>query len=354
MMLGQLKKHPGARFLFMLACFIVVVAGLKAAASVLIPFVLALLLAVASMPVMFALRRRGVWGPLAIALTVLLDALVLGGVVLLVTNSIGNLNEKVPQYALLAQALGREWFEALEARGFPASTLLSVDFIESARVIAFASGALQTVASLLSMVFMVSLVMIFVLAEATVFPAKFEAIWGGNRQGPLRVTHIVKEVQTYLGLKFIISLATGVCATALCLLTGLDFVVLLGLIAFALNFIPTIGSILASVPAVLLALMLHGEGTALVVVLGYFGINTVIGNVMEPYIMGHRLRLSTLVVVLSLVFWGWVWGPVGALLSVPLTVVTKITLQNVPDLSWIAVLLDKGPPQAREGPVGTG
>ena len=338
----------------MLAGFVVVVTGLKAAAGLLIPFVLALFLAVTSMPVMFALLRRRVWGPLAIALTVLLDALVLGGVVLLVTNSIGSLNEKVPQYALLAQALQREWFDALEARGFPASTLLSVDLIDSARVIAFTSGAFQTVASLLSLVFVVSLVMIFILAEATIFPSKLEAILGGNRQGRLPVTHIVKEVQAYLGLKFIISLVTGVCATALCLLTGLDFVVLLGLIAFALNFIPTIGSILASAPAILLALMLHGEGTALVVALGYFGINTVIGNGMEPYIMARRLGLSTLVVVLSLVFWGWVWGPVGALLSVPLTVVTKIALQNVPDLSWIAILLDKVPPQAREGPVGTG
>ena len=353
-MLDQMEKHPGARFLFMLAGFVVVVTGLKAAAGILIPFVLALFLAVVSMPVMFALRRRRVWGPLAIALTVLLDALVLGGVVLIVTNSIGSLNEKVPQYALLAQALQREWFDALEARGFPASTLLSVDLIDSARVIAFTSGAFQTVALLLSLVFVASLVMIFILAEATIFPSKLEAILGGNRQGRLRVTYIVKEVQAYLGLKFIISLATGVCATALCLLTGLDFVVLFGLMAFALNFIPTIGSILASVPAVLLALLLHGEGTALAVALGYLGINTVIGNIVDPYIMGRRLGLSTLVVVLSLVFWGWVWGPVGALLSVPLTVVTKITLQNVPDLSWIAVLLDKVPPQAREGPVRTG
>jgi AI-2 transport protein TqsA len=354
MILDQTDEHRGTRILLMLVCFVIVVTGLKAAAGVLIPFVLALFLAIASMPVMFALRRRRVWGPLAIALTVLLNALVLGGVVMLATNSLGNLSEKVPQYAVLAQALGRKWFYVLEARGFPASTLLGVDLIEPGRVVAFTRGALQAVASLLSQVFVASLVMIFVLAEATVFPPKFEAIWGRNRQGQFRVTDIVKEVQAYLGLKFIISLVTGVCATALCLLTGLDFVVLLGLIAFALNFIPTIGSILASVPAILLALMLHGEGTALVVALGYFGINTVIGNIVDPYVMGRRLGLSTLVVVLSMVFWGWVWGPVGALLSVPLTVVTKITLQNVPDLSWIAVLLDKVPPQARVGSEGTG
>ena len=127
MILDQTDEHPGARLLLMLVCFIIVVTGLKAAASILIPFVLALFLAVASMPVMFALRRRRVWGPLAIALTVLLDALVLGGVVLLVTNSLGSLSEKVPQYAVLAQALGREWFYVLEARGFPAFTLLRLE-----------------------------------------------------------------------------------------------------------------------------------------------------------------------------------------------------------------------------------
>ena len=353
-MLDQVEKNRGARNLLLLACFVIIVTGLKAAAGVLIPFALALFLAVASMPFMFALRRRGVWAPLAIGLTVLLDGLVIFGVVLLVTNSLGSLNEKVPQYAVLAQGLQREWFNALEARGLPASTLLNVDLIEPGRVIAFTRGALQAVASLLSMVFLVSLVMIFILAEATVFPSKFEVILGGgSRHGGLRITYIVKEVQAYLGFKFIMSLATGVCVTVLCFSTGLDFVLLLGLTAFVLNFVPTIGSIIASVPAVLLALMLHGEGTALVVALGYLGINTVIGNIMDPYIMGRRLGLSTLVVVLSLVFWGWVWGPVGALLSVPLTVVTKITLQNVPDLSWIAVLLDKVPPQAREEPVGT-
>ena len=171
-------------------------------------------LAVASMPVMCAFRRRRVWGPLAVSLTVLIDALLLGGVVMLVTNSLGSLNDKVLQYAVLAQALGREWLYALEVRGFPASTLMGLDFIESDRIIAFTTGALQTVASLLSLVFMASLVMIFVLAEATIFPSKLQAFWRGDRQGLLNVTRIVKEVQTYLGLKS--SVWRRACARPLC------------------------------------------------------------------------------------------------------------------------------------------
>ena len=108
MTLDQMDEHPGAQFLLMLVCFVIVVMGLKADAGVLIPFELALFLTVASMPVMFALRRHRVWGPLAIALTVLLDALVLGGVALLVTNSLSSLSEKASQYAVLAQVLQRE------------------------------------------------------------------------------------------------------------------------------------------------------------------------------------------------------------------------------------------------------
>src|SRR6185436_18370086 len=123
------------------------------------------------------------------------------------------------------------------------------------------------------------------------------------------------------------------------------------LLAFILSFVPTVGAIVAAIPGIALALILHGEVSAVVVTLGYLVIDLGFGNLLEPNIMGRRMGLSTLVVVLSLLFWGWVWGPVGALLSVPLTMVLKIALENVPDLRWIAVLLDQVPPQAREAAV---
>jgi predicted PurR-regulated permease PerM len=126
---------------------------------------------------------------------------------------------------------------------------------------------------------------------------------------------------------------------------NLDFPVLLGLLAFLLNFVPTIGSILAGIPAVLLGLILHGFGHSLAVAAGYVVVNTIFGNIIEPNLMGRRLGLSTLVVILSLIFWGWVWGPVGMILSVPLTMVLKILFENTEDFRWISILLDKGVPQ---------
>ena len=348
MILDRMDERPGAGLLLVFACLAIIVAGLKAAAAILVPFVLALFLAVVSMPIMLGLRRRRVWAPLAVGTTVLINALVFGLMVLIVTNAVADLNTKFPGYVSLFRGHWGRWMMELEGRGIPATAYLNIDFADATRVVALVSGAVQTIAQVLSIAFIIGLIMTFVLAEATVFPLKFQAILGGNRQGRLQVLQIAKEVQVYLGLKFILSLATGVSVAALCYLASLDFPVLLGLIAFVLNFIPTIGSIIAAIPGVLLALVLHGEVTGLMVALGYFTINTVIGNIIDPHVMGRRMGLSTLVVVLSLLFWGWVWGPVGALLSVPLTMGLKIAVENVPDLRWIAVLLDDVPPQARE------
>lgn len=344
MIFDRMEKQPGGRFLLVLACIVVVVAGLRIARPILVPFVLALFIAVVSMPVMFWLRKKGVWAPVAIALTVLLDALVFAAMIVMVVVSLADLDEQLPRYIGGAQAIYSRWILELDANGVPASTYLNSNLMVPARVIAVIRGTAQGLLQIVSVSFLVGVIMVFILAEATVFPFKFLAILRGTGQGTLRIAHIIQEVQAYLWLKALTSLATAVCVTVLCRLANIDFSVLLGLIAFVLHFVPTIGSIIASVPAVVLALILHGEVTAIVVALGYLGISTVIGSLIDPQIMGHRLGLSTLVVVLSLLFWGWVWGPVGALLSVPLTMVLKIVLQNVPDLRWIAVLLDKKAP----------
>jgi AI-2 transport protein TqsA len=125
----------------------------------------------------------------------------------------------------------------------------------------------------------------------------------------------------------------------LCALMGVDFAVLWGLTAFLLNFIPNVGSILAAAPAVLVALVQLGAGPAAGLAAGYLAINMTMGNVIEPRLTGASLGLSPLVVIVSLIFWSWLWGPVGMLLSVPLTTVVKICLESREDLRPIAVLL---------------
>jgi len=183
---------------------------------------------------------------------------------------------------------------------------------------------------------------VFILSEAAGFPAKLQAAFG-HRESSDRFANIKREVQHYLGIKTLISLTTGSIVAAATAIIGVDYPLLWGMLAFLLNFIPTFGSILAAIPPVMLATVQLGAGHALAVALVFVSVNVGLGNFVEPYFMGRRLGLSTLVVFLSLVFWGWVWGPVGMLLSVPLTMIVKIMLENTEDLAWVAVLLGAGP-----------
>ena len=346
-MIDLTDHRPGSRFLLVAACLGVTIACLKLAAAILVPFVLACFLAVVTMPVMFWLRRRGVGEVTAIVLTVLLDVLVLGLLIALVAGSLGTLNVRLPTYAGALGLKLAELIAMLEARGLPASTYLNLDLLDPAHVLSWIGVVVQAVIAILKLTFLVGLILIFILAEATVLPYKFKAIVPGKRDGVGRMIGVMGEVKAYLWIKTLMSFGTGVGVGLFCWVMGVDFPVLMGLLAFALNFVPNIGSLLASIPALLLALVLHGPLRMALVGLGYMAVNGMFGNLIETHILGRRMGLSPLVVVLSLLFWSWLWGPVGALLAVPLTMVLKITLEHVPDLAWIAVMMDNLPPQAR-------
>lgn len=346
MILEGTDRSPGVKFLFSLACVVVIVYGLRYAAPILLPSALALFLAVLSLPIMIWLRNRRVPKASAVIIPVLVNVAVVGLLVTLASQSVSELQRELPRYLNTLTQLQAAWFEAIEARtDVQVTNYLTMELIDPAAVIGFARGAVVRSAQFLSMTFLVFLIMAFMLSEATVFPDKFHYITGDSPVEEDRLTKVVTEVQTYLGIKTVISLTTGLILGAWAYVMGLDFPVLLGLAAFLLNYIPTVGSIIAAIPAVLLSVILVGTvGHALLVTLGYVVVNTVFGNIIEPNLMGRRLGLSTLVVILSLLFWGWAWGPLGALLSVPLTVIVKIWLENTTDLRWVAILLDKTPP----------
>jgi AI-2 transport protein TqsA len=348
MIFDRSEEHPGARLLFVLACLVVVVYGLRYASAILLPSALALFLAVLSLPVMIWLRRRGVPSWLAILIPVVMNIAVIGLLLLIASQSVAQFQTRIGFYARELQAIQTSWFEAIEGRtGVRLTDYITMELINPTAVVDLARGAVGRAAQFVGTALMVFLIMAFMLSEATVFPEKFRSIMGDGESNRGRLTKVVTEVQTYLGIKTVVSLATGVVLGAWAWVMNLDFPILLGLLAFLLNYVPTVGSIIAAIPAVLLSLILVGTaGHALLVALGYGVVNTLFGNILEPNLMGRRLGLSTLVVILSLLFWGWAWGPLGAILSVPLTVIVKIWLENTHDLKWVAILLDKSPPPA--------
>lgn len=351
MIFDRSEQHPGARFLFFLACLVIVVWGLRMASPILLPSALALFLTVLSLPVTLSLRSKGIPGGVATGLTVLLTMAVFGLLVLLASGSLSELQERVPAYAVRITELQERWILSLEDRfDLPVGDYVTLRLVDAAAMTELAGVALGRIAQFVSLTFLVFLIMVFMLGEAVVFPGKVRFLFGEEIGQQDRLAKVVGEIQTYLMIKTVISLATGVILGIWCYVMELDFPVLLGLTAFVLNFVPTVGSIIAAVPAVVLSLILVGTlPHALGVTAGYLVVNTLLGNILEPNLMGRRLGLSTLVVVLSLLFWGWAWGPLGALLSVPLTVIVKIGLENTRDLKWVAVLLDPAAPKVPEG-----
>jgi predicted PurR-regulated permease PerM len=329
----------GGQALLVAACAILVIGALKVASTLLAPLALALFLAFLSFPLVFWLQARGWPSVLATVATMTINVAVVGVVVFLAFISVGDFEEKLPLYKERTQVLYESSIEWLETRGYASREDLSLDTIQPGAVFDFTRKSLASLMGIASNGALVILVMLFALLEAGSIPGKIRYIFGHSDGNPERFHKIVREILLYLWIKTLVSIATGVFVGVGAWIIGVDFPVLWGLLTFALNYIPTIGSILAAIPSVLLALVQLGWGAAA----AFLGVtvvaNVIFGNIVEPMLMGKRLGLSTLVVTLALVFWGWLWGPIGMLLSVPLTMVVKIVVQNIPDLSWVAVLL---------------
>ena len=339
----QRQQERGARFLVVAASLMVVVAGLRFASQLVLPFLTAVFLAVVSLPVMVWLQRRKLPTALAVFSTVALAAAVVSVLGVVVGRSVTEFGNVAPQYQARIQEMSADVMGWAENLGLPVTESSLLGYVNAEALISFLGGTLGALAQLLSNAFLVLLAVIFILFEAAGFRGKLQAAFG-QREGSLeRFDQMTEQIQKYLAIKTVVSLATGVLAGIWVWALGLDFPLLWGLIAFVFNYIPSLGSIFAAIGPVLLATVQFGPGRAIIVAVGYVVINVAFGNVIEPMLLGRRLGLSTLVVFLSLVFWGWVWGPMGMLLSVPLTMVVKIALENTEDLRWVAVMLDANP-----------
>ena len=202
----------------------------------------------------------------------------------------------------------------------------------------YSATVLKGAGSVVTNSFMIVLIIAFMLLEYTNFAGKLEKANGANTS-MAQINEVFSKIKHYMAIKAVVSLVTGLLITAILMFMGLDYAILWGFIVFLFNFIPNIGSILAAVPAVLLALVQLGVMGAIEIAVIYLVINITIGSIIEPKLMGSGLGISTLVVFLSLIFWGWLLGPVGMLLSIPLTITIKIMLYSEEKTRWLAHLM---------------
>jgi AI-2 transport protein TqsA len=328
-----------AQVLYILAAFVVVVAGMSAAKAIIVPFLLAAFISVISSPPLFWLKERKVPTGVAllIVMLVILFSLLLIGA--LVAASVNDFSTKLPLY----EARLKEQTDAALAwlaRSHVDVGRLELDKIFNvAAVMKLVARLLNQLVGMLTNGFLILLTVIFMLLEASSIPTKLQAIFRKPEASLKRIKYFVGKVNRYMAIQTVISLATGACVAIFLTIMGVDYPLLWGVLAFLLNYIPNIGSIMAAVPPILLTIIQFGLGRAVGVAIGYVVINMSIGSVISPRLMGRGLGLSTLVVFLSLIFWGWILGPVGMVLSVPLTMTVKIALESSEDTRWLAILL---------------
>lgn len=344
-------RPPIRSLLLAAAAFVVVVAGLKAAQALVNPFLLAVFIAVISTPPLFWLEARGL--PRGAALLLVVAAVVgaLLGLSIAVGASVNDFTNDLPRYTERLKGQLGSLAEPLRALGveLPQDRRWVMDQVNPAWVLQLAGQLFNGFGAVLANAFLILLAVVFILLEASSFPGKLRAVVRDARLTEARVDAFTGAVRRYLAIKSLMSLGTGAAVWLWLTLLGVDYPILWGLLAFLLNFVPNVGSVIAAVPAVLLAFVQLGPAAALWTAAGYLAVNVFFGNVLEPRFMGRGVGLSPLVVFLSLVFWGWVLGPVGMFLSVPLTITAKIALAASDETRWAAVLLGTGGEAAASG-----
>lgn len=329
----------GLKVVLMLGMLTIILAGIRVSADLIVPFILALFIAVILNPLVRLLGRLHI--PRVLAVSLLVTAIVMLAVLLVayLGTSLNELARTLPQYrsSLVAPLQSLEpW---IQRAGIEVSVDEVLKYVDPNAAMTLITGLLAHLSSAMSSIFLLLLTVVFMLLEVPQLPVKFRQLMSRPVEGMDAIARALDSVTHYLVLKTAISLVTGLIVWGMLSMLSVRFAFVWGLLAFSLNYIPNIGSVLAAIPPVAQVLVFSGFYDALVVVAGYLVINLLFGNILEPRIMGRGLGLSTLVVFLSLIFWGWLLGPVGMLLSVPLTIAAKIALEQSLGGRRIAFLL---------------
>ena len=338
-MKGIHQSSMAVRSFIVMACVVIVLAGIKAASPIVVPFVLSAFLAMICNPAIRLMCRFKI--PKALSVMLLMLFIVLLGLWLasLVGSSINEFSKQLPVYR--AQLIEQfAWvLDKLQSFNIHISRQKVLEYFDPGMALSMTTNMLSGVGSVMANLFLIILTIVFMLFEAQDMPKKLHLALDDPDMRLKQIDKFLHSVNQYMMIKTLVSLATGIIVGIGLSIIGIDYALLWAVIAFLFNYIPNIGSIIAAIPAVLLAFIQFGPGAAGATGLLYLGTNMVMGNVIEPKFMGKGLGLSTLVVFLSLIFWGWLLGSVGMLLSVPLTMVVKIGMESSQSGMWLAILL---------------
>ena len=321
------------------AALIIIIAGVIYAKSVITPFLLALFISIICEQPISWLEKRKIPRGFAMLIVIFGMIFIFSGLGFLIGGTISSFSGNLSQYTSSLTSISNSFIQFLNEKGFKIPQDQLFNLVQPAKIFEYTASALNALVGMVGNTFLIFLIVLFTLMEFGSFSLKAKAILFGSDISVSYFSTIIQNIRHYLGIKTLICLLTGIFVFIALLIIGVDYPLLWALIAALMNYIPNIGSIIAAVPAVLFALVQLGPGGAVWTLVSFMRVNNVLGNFVEPRIMGKGLGLSTLVVFLSLLFWGFILGPVGMFLSVPFTMTIKIILEQDVRTKWIAILL---------------
>lgn len=324
-----------------LAALVIVLGAIRITEPIISPLLIALFISAISSPAMFWLVRKNIPQGLALSI-VILGVFLIGGLIFnIVGSSLSHFISELPIYQVKLTQLSQQFIPQLAEFGVVVEPDEIHKVFDLGAIMGFVGKTFSGVLNTLTNAFLIFLLVIFILIEFASFGEKLKRISQKPEQFMQSLEQFSEKLNRYITLKSLMSLLTAIPIMLVLSRMGINYPVLWGFLVFVLNFIPNVGSILAAIPVVLLALVQPEQGvySALIVMMLFIVVNNVVGNIIEPRLMGKSLGLSSLVVFISLVFWGWLLGTVGMFLSIPLTMSIKIALDSHPKLGWISILL---------------
>ena len=321
------------------AALIVIFAGVVYVRSIITPFLLALFISIICEQPISWLEKKKI--PRWLALIVVLLGLIslFFGLTFVIGGTLASFSSNVSKYESTLATISKSFIQFLNEKGIDIPKDQASNIVQPMKVLEFTASIMNGVFKMAGNTFLVFLIILFMLMEFKSFSDKVKVIMRFSNETTSYFSTILQNIRHYLGIKTLVCLLIGILIYLALLIIGVEYPLLWALIAALMNYIPNIGSIIAAIPAVLFALVQMGTGGALWTLGTFMLIHNVIGNFLEPRIMGKGLGLSTLVVFLSLLFWGFILGTVGMFLSVPITMTFKIILEQNEKTRWLAILL---------------
>ncbi len=338
-MAEQSDTHRGTRILIIVAALAIITGGIHQAQAVLEWFLVAVFLAAIGTPSVLWLEEKRVPYVAAVILVVAGMAAVIVVIGMFVGTSLNSFYTDLPSYQARLQKHISSLQLYLASKGITITDSFLVDQVKPEAVRSLTSSLLKGLGSALFEMIFILLTVTFIFLEASSFPVKLRAVLGDPQKDFHPFMRFVYDINRYMVIKTVISLVVGALIGLWLYVLDVDFPILWGFLAFLLHYVPNIGAFIAAAPAVFLALIQLGVGRAALAAAGYLVVDLVLGNMIEPRLMGRRLGLSTLVVILSLIFWGGLLSLIGVVLCIPLTMTVKFACENNKSTRWIAVLL---------------